>query len=111
MRGDNVILLGQSFPAPRFPLPRFPASTERNPNLRRPLPNDRPRSEPSLRQSLLGPSSQSRRRGTECAPVGRQPVISKLQESLARKERCCSVLRSPAHPDPFWQATRPKPLC
>src|SRR5262245_61273929 len=105
MRGDNVLLLGK-----RFPGCRLPASTERNPSLHTPLANDPPRSEPSLRQSLLGRTSQgqSSRRGTECAPVGRQPIISKLQESLVRKEQWCSVPLSPARPDSFRQATLPK---
>src|SRR4030095_8328075 len=105
MRGDNVLLRGR-----RFPGPRLPASTERNPSLHTPLANDRPRSESSLRQNLLGQTSQGQnpRRGAEAARLSRQPIISKLQESLARKERWCSVLPSPAHPDPFRQATRPE---
>jgi hypothetical protein len=37
-----------------------------------------------------------------------QPIISKLQKNLARKERWCSVLPPPAHPDPFRQVTQPK---
>src|SRR4030095_12832814 len=104
-QGDNVLLLGQ-----RFPGSRLRATSERNPRSNTPPANDRPRSESTPRQRLLARNSQGQsfRRETERARLCNQPIISKLQKNLARKERWCSVLPSPAHPDPFRQVTQPK---
>ena len=107
MRGDNVTLRGQ-----RVSWASIPASTERNPSLHTPLPNDRPRNEPTFDKALWDDRAKAK------APVEERNAlhlagrhISKLQESLARKERWCSVLPLRGHPDPFPQATRPKSPC